>query len=179
MVSVNDRRARQSWVGALVLLVVLAGCTADRVDGPTIQGLPGPGGGRCNAVEANSVLLGLFRDLTAGRHISVPTFFVPPQAFVQWIDPDAGQITADTGNGGATLASLQSRLDDLSDQGVTISLTSFNDQGFRTTSGESGDWFTFAARAVAFPAGPSGPATGRGVADCATGKIKEFVLGQW
>lgn len=105
-VRVNGRRVAVSGVGAICLLLVPAGCTADRVGSPRVQGLPGPGDGGCNPVAAKSTVVGLLKDLTAGRHVAMTTRFVAPQAFVRWIGPDAGQITADPGTGGATLASL-------------------------------------------------------------------------
>jgi hypothetical protein len=166
----------------LAVVVVVAGCTADRVPLPhTASAAAAAEPANCDGTSGQPLLVALFADLARGEPTPVAMFFSAPKNFLRWEDPttdtDIKALPA-VDNDGYTLDALQSHLDELALDGVDATVTHFATDGNPDgdASHDGGGLFRFGLRARWQGDQAEQNEGGTGVIDCATGKLKEVVI---
>jgi hypothetical protein len=180
--SANALHGRRSGAAIAVAVVALTGCTStDRpIATPRVSAqAPVTSAPPCTGADGEAIVKKLFDDLSRGKKIDLGTYFVAPLDFVRWVDPGAYVTFLPANDGSVTLAALQSRLDGLERQHISIALKEFADGGYAgdVINNDLGGWFSFKARLRLNAAAPTSDASGKGAIDCATKKIKVMVLG--
>jgi hypothetical protein len=200
---VAQHRRRRLMVGMIGLVVAVAAgaTTASTLTG---RGVARPTAGstrpvvvitphltapvRCDGSTAEPVVRALFADLSAGRPIRIATYFNAPRNFDIWWDPTlpSGQVItfqAGPGSNTYTLAGLQSHLNALRGRGITITLTHLQPDGYSnnafTGSQHPGGVFFFDSSGRARAGAPLVAGGGKGMVDCVTGKLVDFVIDDW
>jgi hypothetical protein len=180
----------------MVAACVSAGCTADHVAArPALTSGPQAGHGSaaflssspspsptCTGHEGQPLLRSFFDDLSNGRKDLLATYVVQPQDFTRWSDPTSGRIRymPGPGNETETLDALQTHLDSLQRQGAVLVLTRFDDAGYQGNDPYAlGGGFTFQMQGRADRHETMTQGDGKGLIDCATGKLKELVILNW
>jgi hypothetical protein len=184
--------ARLTLAVGVAIALVASGCAADRVlVGPRVRppamsgSVPAPGRttvapNHCTGLGGKSVIQALMRDLSDGKRIVLPEYFVDPVDFVRWADPGAYVTLLPDGDGNATLDALQSRLDDLERAHATMEITAFTDLGyFAEDAGEHGGSFSFTLRGRGSAQSTMVVGSGSGVIDCTSHKIQSLILNGW
>jgi hypothetical protein len=135
----------------------------------------------CTGADGHATLVALLDRLSRGEHVDVGTYFVAPIDFVRWVDPSAYITFLPADDGSVTLDALQAHLDALAGGGVSATLTGFSDGGYAgtETNHDVGGWFTFTVRGRPNAHARTADGGGKGAVDCATKKIKVFVIDGW
>ena len=171
--------------------VALTGCTSsDRIvvpapaAAPPVSAPPVSGPAQvtsappCTGADGEAIVKKLFNDLSLGKKIDLGTYFVAPADFVRWVDPGAYVTFLPADDGSLTLAALQSRLDALERQHVSIAMTDFTDGGCAGSAinNDLGGRFSFTVRLRLDAKAPPVADGGKAAIGCATKKIKVLVL---
>ena len=130
------------------------------------------------------MLRAFLADLSNGKKGLVGTYFVAPQDFVRWSDPISGIITymAGPGNETETLDGLQAHFDALQRNGVSVTLTGFDDGGYtddNPLADPPSGWFGFEVRGRASRGAAIRDGLGKGAIDCGSSKLRVFVIDGW
>jgi hypothetical protein len=187
----NDGRRLRVGISIAAAAVALTGCTSsDRIVVPAPAAAPpvsappvsGPvqvtSAPPCTGADGEAVVKKLFSDLSLGKKIDLGTYFVAPADFVRWVDPGAYVTFLPADDGSLTLAALQSRLDALERQHVTIAMTDFTDHGYGgdPINNDLGSWFSFTVHGRPDATAPESGGAGKAAIDCVAKKIKVLVL---